>query len=758
MFLIDLLDAAGLAQTLLAMTLLAAGGYLAAVRLLGEEARRDLLAVAIASLLAMTAEALAIGLLLGAAGLLDFKLALLAQTLLVGGLALAARRRSRAAGAGGAAAADGAPDDDAGVARLARRAWQRLREHPALSLITAHAVGSEALRGLLRPPLSFDSLMYHLLLTATWLQERNLKVFPSTYPLSDYAYVPANGSLWLWWWMAPSHSELYANLSALPQWLLLGLAAGGIARQLGARRNWPLASFLVLLTPTVSRFVATQYVDIFLAATLLGACFFAMRWLELPRWGAAALAGAGCGLACGAKILGVPYCCALAAAAILLLVPLAGGAWRARAPQLALALLLAAGLGSFFYLRNMALGAGPLALVCEGRNAAGSTQTPATIASLGNGPPGSPGAAAAAPAPQTAAAAAPVLPALPRPESVLDLWAVVGREQVLDSFLGITRPQSVELGFGPQSFLLLLAFLALPFGVAAAQRRLALLAASQIGFELIFWLVVPYAANLAIFANLRYLIAAAGLALAGAVAVAEQRGMSDLWLRGLAIALACQGLLQLHAEMPRGVRLALAACDLAAVAFGLSAALRGLVLRRRRAVAAGAILLALAGAPLLARFRVADRSRALAHEWTAHQTSTYVFTSAWRWLDEHGGNGTVAVIASPGTYFTYPAMGTYLERKVRYVNVNAADYDAPNRYPFCNPRVDPSFPAWLAHLLAADVRWLLISRYPEFDWPGEREWAQAHPRLFELRFGDSANLIYEIHPPPLIPWRTPEHQ
>jgi hypothetical protein len=102
-------------------------------------------------------------------------------------------------------------------------------------------------------------------------------------------------------------------------------------------------------------------------------------------------------------------------------------------------------------------------------------------------------------------------------------------------------------------------------------------------------------------------------------------------------------------------------------------------------------------------------------------------------------------------------MGTYLERKVRYVNVNTADYDAPNRYPFCNPRVDPSFPAWLAHLLAADVRWLLVSRYPEFDWPGEREWAQAHPRLFELRFGDSANLIYEIHPPPLIPWRTPDH-
>ncbi len=784
MFLIDLLDAAGLAMTLLALALLAAGGYLLALRLLGEEARRDLLSLAIASLLAMTAEALAIGLLLGAAGWLDFKLALLAQTLLVGALTLAGRR-ARAAAAGRSTLAgnpdpgeashrlpgereipgpspDGAPGGDAGPARFGHRVWARLREHPALALITAHAVGSEALRGLLRPPLSFDSLMYHLLLTATWLQERNLKVFSSTYPISDYAYVPANGSLWLWWWMAPSHSELYANLSALPQWLLLGLAAGGIARQLGARRHWPLASFLVLLTPTVARFVATQYVDIFLAATLLAACFFAMRWLERPTWSDAALAGVGCGLACGAKILGVPYCGALAAAA-LLLVPLAAGRWRARLPQLALAMLLALGLGSFFYLRNMALGAGPLALLCEGRNDAGSTQSPSAIASRGKAPatprePGAASSATAAPAPAAAAAASPparVLPVLPRPESVLDLWAQIGRAQVLDSFLGITRPQSVELGFGPQAFLLLLAFVALPFGIAAPQRRAALLATSQIGFELVFWLLVPYAANLAIFANLRYLIPAAGLAFAGGIAMAEQRGMNDLWLRGLAIALACQGLLQLHAEMPRGVRLALAALDVAAVVLGMSAPLRRLVLRRARPLAVAALLLALAGAPLLARFRVADRSRALTHEWTAHQTSTYVFTSAWRWLDEHGGSGAVAVIASPGTYFVYPAMGPYLERKVRYVNVNAANYDAPNRYPFCNPRVDPSFPAWLDHLLTTETRWLLVSRYPEFDWPAERDWAQAHPGLFELRFADTSNQIYELHPPPLIPWRTP---
>ena len=748
-----LLDVTGLALTLITLALLAAGGYLAALRLLGEEARRDLLALAIATLLAATAEALAIGLALGALGLLRIELALGAQALLVAILARVARREPAAAGTG----------DEA--RRLAGRVWQRLREYPALSLIAIHAAGSEALRGLLRPPLSYDSLMYHLLLTATWLQEHNLEPFNGNYPVSDYSYVPANGSIWFWWWMAPSHSELYVNLGALPHWALLGLAVGGIARQLGARRHWPLASYLVALLPIVVRFVATQYVDIFLAATLLASCFFVMRWLDRARPADAVLAGAGCGLACGAKILGVPYAAAIAMAAILLVPPAkrAGEVlgepanrrtppsgrrlarwvgWRARLPQLALAVLVAAALGSFFYLRNMALGVGPLALACEGRPATGSTQSAAPVASQG-----------VAPAPSPHDGAQSIVPSLPRPQSVLDLWSTVGRKQLLDAFLGVTRAESLELGMGPEAFLLLLAFLALPFGVAAEQRRAALLASSQIAFELLFWLAVPYAANLAIFANVRYLIPAAGLAAAGGIAIAERRGMSDLWLRGLAIALACQALLQLHTEMPGGVRVTIAAIDLGAVVFGMSSGLRRLVRRRAPAFAAAALALALLGAPVLARFRTADRARALASEWTGHQTPARVLAGAWGWLDVNGGDGTVAFISSPGSFFVYPAMGPYLERRTRYFNINAANYDLAGKYPYCYPRVDPDPSAWLDHLAAGNPRWLLISRYPDFDWPVERDWAQANPTRFELRFADAANQIYEYHPPPLIPRR-----
>jgi hypothetical protein len=269
-------------------------------------------------------------------------------------------------------------------------------------------------------------------------------------------------------------------------------------------------------------------------------------------------------------------------------------------------------------------------------------------------------------------------------------------------------------------------------------------AASQIAFELVFWLVVPFAGNLHVFANVRYLIPAFGLAFAGGVAIAERLGMSDLWLRGIALLLACQSLLQLHAEMPRGVRVALAFVDVAAVALAASSGLRGLVRRQAAAFAAAALLLSLLGAPRLARFRAADRARALANEWTAHSTSAHVFAGGWGWLDAHGDGGAVDAVGVPGTYFVYPAMGAFLQRRATYVNINRADYRLAPRYPGCNPRVDPSPQAWLDNVAHSGVRWLLLYRYPEVDFPVESGWATDHPDRFALRYEDVTTKIFEV--------------
>jgi len=748
-----LADVAGTALTLLALGLLGGAGYLLALRLLGRErALADPLELTVAWLLGSTAAGVGIGLALGACGELRLGPALALAVLLCAVLLLAPRRRqgpepaasleeppgtagwprsARATGVPatpGAAGTPGATGTPPGAwaellqpaRHLAGRVASRLRRHWALSLLAFHAIGSEALRGLLRPPLSWDSLMYHLWLAATFLQRHDLAPVFGTYPLNYYGYSPANGAVWLWWWMAPAHGELYANLAFLPQWALLGLATGAVARRLGARESWPLAAFLVALTPTVVRFAATQYVDVFTAACLLAACCFGMSWLRRARAGDAALAAAGLGLAAGTKVLGLAYALALAAA----LLPLAVGAWRRRAAQAAAALALAAALGGFFYLRNAAHGVDPLALECEG--------LPHREPARG-------------------------LPRLPRPSSVADLpRQMLAEGRLARAFLGsVDDPRSpfADLGLGPQALLLLLAVPAL--AVLPRERwREAAVAGSQVLAEAAVWATVPFAAAGHVFANVRYLLPAVALAFAGAAAAAESRRADGRVLEGVAVALAAQDLLQLHSQLSDGVRLAVAVADVAAVALALSPRLRAALAspgsagrRLRLALAAAALLAALAAAPWLARFRAGDRTRAFLQEYTAHPINVGAYARGWDWLARHGGDGTVAVVSSPDTFFLYPAMGPRLERRALYVNVNAANLGEAAAYPLCQPRVQPAAGAWLANLRRAGVRWLDLTRVPPYPFAMESGWADAHPEVFALRFGDATNRIYEVLPP-----------
>jgi hypothetical protein len=202
----------------------------------------------------------------------------------------------------------------------------------------------------------------------------------------------------------------------------------------------------------------------------------------------------------------------------------------------------------------------------------------------------------------------------------------------------------------------------------------------------------------------------------------------------------------MHTEMPHGVRVIVGAIDVLAVALALSPWLRQLARRRARALAVAGIFLAVALAPVLGSFRLDDRARALGQEYQAHVTTSRLFATGWGWLDHHGEDGTVDVFTSPATYFTYPAMGQYLERKAIYVNVNPSDVREAARYPLCQPRVHADPDAWLANLRRAGVRWLLASRYPDYAWSVERDWAVAHPELFRLRFQDNTNEVWEFLP------------
>ncbi len=701
MFITDLL---GAGLTLLTLLFLALNGYLLARVLLGvsdgsgetgeRRAESDPLALAIAALLTSTAVAVLLGLILGAVGLLRVDVGLAVLIVIALGPLLKARRTGE--------------DLWAPARILGVRLWARLREHPIVSLIAAHALFAEGLRGLVRPPLSWDAVMYHLLITATWVQERAITPIFGMHPTYFYGYQPSNGSVWLWWWMAPSNSELYANLAFFPQTALLALAAGGIARELGARRHWPLAALFTLLMPVILRFTATQYVDVLVGAVFASATFFALRWMREPRWGDAVLAGAGMGLAVGTKVLGIAYGLALGISILF-----GRGKWGRRVPQIAASMLALVLLGGFFYLRNEVVGAGPLAARCEG----------------------TPGAASG-----------PAIPKIPRINTVAWMFAHDQMDvgTLADVFLGIPRLGSQELGVGPQILLLLPALL-LPWLLAKDVRRSALLVWSQIVIQLAVWATVPYGSSGHVFANVRYLDGALALMFAGVIAIGE-RFVPDRAMRAVSILFAIQSVLMLHTEMPRAVRLALALIDIGLVVWIASPGLRSLTRRRYRELAVVGILAVLIAAPFLGRFRVKDRERAFRTEYTAHKTAAFLFAPAWGWLDRKGGDGTVAVIGAPSNFFVYPLMGPHLERRAVYVNVNRRDSRNAADYPGCDPRVDPEPQAWLENLLKGEVRWVYLHRFPQLQFPMEAEWIMQRPDLFALRFQDNANIIVEFLP------------
>lgn len=693
MFVLDLL---GALLTLITLSFLFLSGYLLAQVLLRERGETDLLAFAVAALLATTAEAALIGLALGLLGLLKIVLAL---PIVVAITLLLLRRAQRDGG-----------DPWAVARKLGHRVGERVREHPALTIIAVHAVASEALRGLMRPPLSWDSIMYHVFITATWLQNEHIAPVFGSRPMAYYGYQPSGGSVWMWWWMAPSHSELYINLTYFPQAVLLALAVGGVARQLGARQHWPLAAFLTLLAPVVIRFAATQYADIFVASTLVAAVFFTLLWLDQPRWGTAILAGAGLGAAASAKVLGLTYAVALVPAIFLVV----RGAWQQRIRHVAAAAGACALLGSPFYLQNIAAGVGALAARCD------SSVVGAHLVDT--------------------------LPTIPRPNSVADLFPQLFNDgQLLDTFLGISDPASQELGLGPQ-IILLLPVLLLPLAFPRGERRAAVLVWSQIVAQIAIWVTIPFASDGIVFANVRYMIGGLGLCFAGVVALAERRAMNEGWLRGVVLVLLVQDLLQLHAEMPRAVRLALAGVDAGVVTYALSSTCRSLVTRQRARFATAALALAILCAPFLSQYRHEDRGRAFATEFTTHSTAAPNYAGAWRFLDLYGGDGTVAVHGTPIDSFVYPAMGAYLERRALYVNVNRQDSRSAADYPRCVPRVDLDPNAWVENLAKQDVRWLHVSRLPPLDFPEEYVWANERPNLFSVRFQDDTNVIYEVFP------------
>ena len=157
-------------------------------------------------------------------------------------------------------------------------------------------------RGLLMPPLAWDSLTYHLVLPATWIQNSGIVEFSAPHGMDGYTHFPINFHILLAWVMLPWHSDLFANGVNFFVLLMGVLILFSLGREfLLSRKLSLLLPVFFLFSPFVFVYVTTAYTDIFVCILLLGCLLFLLRFLRSFAFGDAFFFFLAMALAVGTK-------------------------------------------------------------------------------------------------------------------------------------------------------------------------------------------------------------------------------------------------------------------------------------------------------------------------------------------------------------------------------------------------------------------------------------------------------------------------
>ena len=214
-----------------------------------------------------------------------------------------------------------------------------------------------------RSPYDWDGLYYHLPALQEWANAGRI-VWLKTPPDVPFVNYPMGVEATTFLLHRIHGADGLINAGNLWYWPLAVLAVVVVAGRLGASPAWSwLAGALVTGSPVLISQSLTCYTDPGFAATVLASLAAAML-VAFPADGAGAatfaLWGATLGLMAGAKGSGVPFAMINTAAVVATLV------WRERRqaarrwPQLALALVAALAVGSYWYLRNAVMTGNPV--------------------------------------------------------------------------------------------------------------------------------------------------------------------------------------------------------------------------------------------------------------------------------------------------------------------------------------------------------------------------------------------------------------
>jgi hypothetical protein len=206
--------------------------------------------------------------------------------------------------------------------------------------------------GAMESPLTlYDSLSYHLLFPARWLQEHRLSIIATPFSDEAQAYAPANGELFFLWLMLPFHGDFLARIGQLPFYVLGGVALYTLARRMGARPAHAAyaPAFYFLSKPIVEQSVGAD-VDLICWGMFLTSLYIGIAAVDSNARRDWVLWGISLGLYWGSKYVSLVY------SPVFLLLPLMRGP-RLRALWAVPGILVFA---APWYLRNWAIAGSPI--------------------------------------------------------------------------------------------------------------------------------------------------------------------------------------------------------------------------------------------------------------------------------------------------------------------------------------------------------------------------------------------------------------
>ena len=570
-------------------------------------------------------------------------------------------------------------------------------------------------------PWEYDTIAYHMPIVVEWLQSGTLwKVFYAVWG-GPLGYYPSNHELLLEWLILPFGRDYLANLSNF--WLVgvMIVVISKILKEMGVKDflSW-IAGALVMVMPIFLRQVGTGQVDILMALGVLISWYLLLR-THLRKDGFLLIPLAlNIAILLGTKYLAIVYCIPIVIVFLLM-----HGSWRKSYRHWWLWTLLIIGtIGSMWYWRNLILTGNPI--------------FPAEVR-LGSwlifqGYTG-----------------------LTERIQELSLWhRIMDAGQFQEWITTMIKQTGWHLYLVLMAYLLLVGEMITKLffsKLKAGEGKIYTLMLFFLPVYCYLYFITPYTASM-MEHNVRYAMPWLMLAMIMVVYVVYKLGAARKPFVIALMAVICWQFLSLVPAMRTGEQAFLEMSFLTTYPGLFTLMLVALMTyfllfefwQKRSAWRYPALALTLLLSFSFLQQAVEVRAELRAPSW--EKKYSFPLVKAYEWLDEHAAaNDAIANSLNP---LYYPLYGEALDRKVRYININACtdcDYYGYQRQGM-SLRDKPDEQAWIANLNSFGARYLVLGYSIKTGLENvkayELDWANAHPEKFEKVFEDSGVFVYKI--------------